>query len=129
MQTNLILDQNLQPGKVLTPQEVLVNLQKHGFYQAYETIKGEVKISGLSPLKCQITQTKDGSWIVDVSAEWLSAYSIIPAVILKFLFLMVGLNGVIILAVCGGFGIAIANGMLSDKKEQLLTRLEASLSE
>ncbi len=129
MQTNLIIDQNLQSTTVLTAQEVLARLQKQGFYQTYTTTKGEVKVGGLSPLECQIKENKDGSWKANVSVELASAYSIIPAVILKMVSLLFRVDGAIILLICAAAGLTIANAILADRKAQLSAKLEDALSE
>jgi hypothetical protein len=129
MENNEPLDKATHQVNALTAREVIHRLQKHGFYEAYETGNGGIEIKGESSLKCQVIKNSDNSWTPDVSVEWLSAYVLIPSVAFSILGQVVGFSGTIPLVISALLGLGLGNLLLENKKKATLQRLEDAVFE
>lgn len=129
MAYNEPLDQFNTPDNILTAQEIMRRLQKHGFNEVYEVADGSIEIKGQPSLKCQITKSADNSWVPDVSVEWMSAYALIPSLAFILLGQTAGFNGVLPTAISAALGVGVGGLLLDSKKKALIQRLEVAVFE
>jgi hypothetical protein len=110
--------------KEVTAQQIVQKLQQAGFYEVYEIDNGGVQVKGIYPLNCEIKQDTTGAWFPTITVDTVSAYVIIPSIILiglcKVLF---GIGGALPMVVCVSIGMGIGNLIVKSKRENVEQRL------
>ena len=129
MALNDRLDSLEYSTNTLSAKEVIALLQQHGFPEVYETIDGTIEVKGQSSLKCQVNKNADHYWVPQVSAEWMSGYVMIPAVVCSLLVQALGFSGILVTVVSALIGLGTGSLILENKKKKTLERLEAALYE
>jgi hypothetical protein len=110
--------------KEVTAQQIVQKLQQAGFHEVYEIDNGGVQVKGIYPLNCEIKQDKTGVWFPDITVDTVSAYVIIPSIILIGLCkLIFGIGGALPMAICVIIGMGIGNMIVKSKREDVEKRL------
>lgn len=126
MNLNDPLDKSMFQTSPLSPQEVILRLQRNGFYEVYESSDEHIIVKGISGLNCVIKKDATNSWEPHISVDWFSSYVIIPAFALSIFLKRFGINGIVFYGI---LGLGVANLLLMNKKKSTLAQMREAIAQ